>query len=126
MFVIPPGTCSSENVTNIVKIFALQSMVNIMITDVGWKETQEIRLDAVIILPVKCAGHAMKQTVAIAGDTDNPKMFSRVVVNESVPRGLDLRSRVGSFADSTVRRFPMGKRRYDWRLTAQFMKAACK
>ena len=92
------------------KVFALQSMIIIMGTNVGREETQEVRLNAVIILPVKGAGHAMKQAVAIAGDTDNPVMFSRVVVNESVPRGLDLRSRVGSFADSTIRRFAMGKR----------------
>ena len=63
----------------------------------------------------------MEQRVAIAGDTDNPKMFSRVVVNESVPRGLGLWSRDGSFADSTIRRFAMGKRGYYWRLAARFM-----
>ena len=65
--------------------------------------------------------HAVEQTVAIGGDTNNAEMYSRVVVNESVPRGLDLRSRVGSFADSTIRRFAMGKRGYYWRLAARFM-----
>ena len=48
-------------------------------------------------------------------------MFSRVVVNEAVPRGLDLWSRVGSFADSTIRRLARGARAYEWLPAARFM-----
>ena len=120
MFMIPPSTCSSENVTDIVKILTLEPVVTIMVTYVGRKEKQKIRLNTVKVLPIKRAGHAVKQTVAIGGDANNAEMFSRVMVNESVPRCLDNRTGIGSFAESAVWHLPLCKRCCYRRPSARF------
>ena len=60
MLMITPSTCSCENVTDIIEVIALKSVVRAMLMNVCGQEAQYITLDSVVVLPCERACHAME------------------------------------------------------------------
>ena len=121
MLMISPSTRSCENVTDVMQVITLKSMVRAMFMHVIGQESQYITLDTMVVLPCERTCHAVEQTVAIGRNTNDAELFSRVMVDEAVNRHLMKWTRIGSFAESAVWHLPSCKRCCYRRLSARFM-----
>ena len=76
MLMISPSTRSCENVTGVLQVATLKSMVRVVFMDVGGQESQKITLDAMVVLPCERTCHAVEQTIAIGGNADDAEMLA--------------------------------------------------